>query len=276
MTVKDVVVAANVNGCVNSGSLTGVGDNIALDPACPFSTILPDFGDLLIQPNLSDNGGPTLTHYVGNVSPVIDNSNCLSASGVQVINDQRGVSRPHPLSGSHSCDIGAFEVHPDSAPPPPPPPAPSGDEPSECDPFAGQDISVILLSINPETLVFPVYLRFPEVVPEIGEDGTIPFRATLGPFESYLANQQGFANRAYFMFIVTQDVAGSALDLEIYKDGCEDPIFTQPRLMIPAIQQVPKEEQPRPTCKKKLEKNACEEAGGFWFTGVDDPYCLCP
>ena len=111
MTVKDIVVAGDNNGCTNSGTITDIGDNIAIDSACPFSIILPSFGDVLIQDVLTDNGGPTLTNFVGNVSPLIDKSDCLSVSGSQVINDQRGVYRPNPLSGTHSCDIGAYEVH---------------------------------------------------------------------------------------------------------------------------------------------------------------------
>jgi predicted outer membrane repeat protein len=72
MIVKDIVVAGERNGCNNSGTITAVGENVAVDPACPFSIILPSFGDAVIQDVLSDNGGPTLTNFVGDVSPLID------------------------------------------------------------------------------------------------------------------------------------------------------------------------------------------------------------
>ncbi len=128
MTVKNIVVAAHTNGCMNSGTFVDMDENVALDPACPFSIILTSISDLRIASSLSDNGGPTLTHHVDWNSPVINMATCSSVSGDPVLIDQRGETRPIPGSGSHTCDIGAYEVHDLSPPdllPAPPQPSPS-------------------------------------------------------------------------------------------------------------------------------------------------------
>lgn len=124
MTVKNIVVANCTGGCINTGSFADIGENIALDPACPFSIILAGFSDLIIASALSDNGGPTLTHLVNMTSPVFNMATCSTVAGDPVNVDQRGVARPIPSGSSSYCDIGAFEVDDFSQPPPPPPPAP--------------------------------------------------------------------------------------------------------------------------------------------------------
>lgn len=60
-----------------------------------------------LQP-LADNGGPTLTHGLGSLSPAINGGNpagCLDGSGHELAADQRGAMR------NGRCDIGAFEYH---------------------------------------------------------------------------------------------------------------------------------------------------------------------
>lgn len=205
-------------------------------------------------------------------SPLIDriNASCYSST------DQIGTSR----NQGSSCEPGSIEYDPNALPPPPPlPPAsePSG-ETGDCDPFAGLDISVHQLSINPNTMVMPVYLRFPAAAPGISQDGSVPFIGTLGGVFSHLANQQGFPDRVYFFFEVGPAMAGTLQNLEIRKEGCDNPIFTEPRLTIPdvSIGDQPGDDQPSPSCKKDLGVEDCKKAGGTWFTGVDDPYCLCP
>jgi len=106
MTVKNIVVAAHANGCINSGTFVDMHENIALDPACPFSTIL-NWSELIMDSSLSDNGGPTLTHHVNVTSPLINNATCETVAGVDALVDQRGLLRPDRTY----CDIGAFEVH---------------------------------------------------------------------------------------------------------------------------------------------------------------------
>ena len=201
-----------------------------------------------------------------NGSPLIDDTDCMLAT------DQIGTSRPQ---GS-GCEFGAIEYASSAAPAPPPPP-PATEEPSDdtagiCDPFAGLEISVVLLNVNPETLSLPVYLRFPNPVPGIKE-GEMPYRAELGGTESTLCNQQGFEDRLYCMFTLPPGAPGSTLDLEIYQDGCKDPVFTQPQLTVPDLIQT----DPDPECRKDLNKQACEAAGGQMSTGqTTAPHCICP
>jgi predicted outer membrane repeat protein len=107
MTVKNIVVADTISGgCINSGTFVDMHENIALDPACPFSTIL-NWSELIMDSSLSDNGGPTLTHHVDVTSPLINNATCDTVAGVYPPVDQRGLLRPDRTY----CDIGAFEVH---------------------------------------------------------------------------------------------------------------------------------------------------------------------
>ena len=117
-------------------------------------------------------------------NPLSTNVNCYSAE------DQIGTSR---AQGQY-CEPGSIEYDP-NAPPPSPPPAPGpaplpepSDESGNCDPFAGLEISVHQLGINPETMVMPVYLRFPAAAPGIGPDGSVPYLGTLGGVVSHLVN----------------------------------------------------------------------------------------
>jgi predicted outer membrane repeat protein len=64
--------------------------------------------DLHLGP-LADNGGPTMTHALGESSVAIDvipGAECLDADGQPLTTDQRGEPR------DSMCDVGAFEVKP--------------------------------------------------------------------------------------------------------------------------------------------------------------------
>lgn len=221
---------------------------------------------------------PQLGGFNGTYVPILSGSPIIDSAGTCLLtDDQIGTGRPQGIQ----CEPGSIEYLATAPPPPPPPPSapePEEEEEQTCDPFEGLDISVRLLNINPDTLILPVYLLFDEVVPEIGENGNLPYFGRLGGEVSYLTNQQGFDNRAYFMFVVDPSMPGTLQDLEIFKEGCEDSVFSQPRLTIPEISadDQPADDQPEPSCNKDLGESACEKAGGVWFTGVDDPYCLCP
>ncbi len=193
--------------------------------------------------------------------------------------DQIGTLRKQGIE----CEAGSIEYDPIAplppAPPPPapvPPPSEPPDDTADCDPFAGLEISVHQLNINPETMAFPIYLRFLGSVPEIGEDGTNPFMGILGKFESYLSNQQGFEDRLYFMFILEPGTPGTLQDLEIYKEDCPGPIITIPKVTIPDL---PSNDQPSPSCNKDLGAEECKAAGGTWIVDLKVPngsYCQCP
>ena len=58
---------------------------------------------------LQDNGGPTMTHALGEGSVAIDvipEAECVDADGASLTTDQRSELR------DSMCDVGAFEVQP--------------------------------------------------------------------------------------------------------------------------------------------------------------------
>ena len=63
---------------------------------------------------LQDNGGPTMTHALGEGSVAIDvipEGDCVNADGQPLLTDQRREPRPVAIVGPEpKCDIGAFEV----------------------------------------------------------------------------------------------------------------------------------------------------------------------
>jgi hypothetical protein len=63
------------------------------------NTLLTD----ILDTNLTDNGGPTLTHALVSISPAIDLD--TSCNGGLITTDQRGYGRPVGLG----CDAGAYE-----------------------------------------------------------------------------------------------------------------------------------------------------------------------
>jgi len=289
MNVKNIVVAGNSGGCINSGTFVDWGENIAHDPTCPFSNILTNTNDLGIDTSLSDNGGPTLTHHVADDSLVVDQVRCLTISGDQVIKDQRGVYRPYPLSGDiYSCDIGAYEVHYLSPPPPPPPPPPipptptldSDPEPSpSCDPFEEIELSLMLLNLPPDTRNLPVYLKVAEgIFPgfELNGESAVKYSAKLGEIQAYQVSQQGFPERVYFMFNIPEGMEGTAQFFELRLNDCSDPVFQQANVLIP-VPRSTDPDKPSLVCKIGLDKDSCKKAGGTWVDGgaVGASYCNC-
>jgi len=264
-----------------SSSNVSVAGSVDSDGSCGFSVTETD---PKIGP-LSKNGGATQTHALQSDSPLINTApDCALLQ-----DDQRGVHRPQPQGGN--CDPGAYEFYADDprltpppppAPPPPMPDVPPDDSSENCPPFEDLDISVVLLNVPADTLVLPLYFKFLAGVP--GQDEAEPwkFRATLGDpgeIESYKCDQQGFEDRLYCMFNLTPDAPGLALDLLLYKDDCEDPSYTLPKVTIPEIKGSTPDSIPDPKlqCSKDLNKDACEAAGGEMSTGGSEaPHCICP
>jgi hypothetical protein len=97
---RDYNLIQTISGCTIEGITTHnqTGSNAGLEP-------------------LQDNGGPTLTHYPGENSPVIDAGDpggCDDMNGILLATDQRGVYRHMDGDGDgiYRCDIGAVEfVH---------------------------------------------------------------------------------------------------------------------------------------------------------------------
>ncbi len=84
------------------------------------------------------------------------------------------------------------------------------------------------------------------------------------------------------MFNLPPDVPGLALDLLLYKDDCEDPSYTLPKVTIPELKgSIPEPKgsipNPKTQCSEDLNEDKCEEAGGEMSTGGSEaPHCMCP
>lgn len=91
-----LVGTADGHELVSSGG-TVVGANAAF--------VLDGFG----KPLLADNGGPTATHALLPNSPAVD----AAGTAACIAADQRGITRPQ----GGACDMGAFELQGDVAPP---------------------------------------------------------------------------------------------------------------------------------------------------------------
>jgi len=86
------------------------GDTCGFDQ--PTDQVNVSADDLMLGP-LQDNGGPTMTHALGNGSVAIDQipeAECVDADGAPLTTDQRG--QPRPETGDSMCDVGSFEVQP--------------------------------------------------------------------------------------------------------------------------------------------------------------------
>ena len=70
-----------------------------------------------------------------------------------------------------------------------------------CYPFLDLEPSFVLLNLPPDTWKLPVYLKVPEgTFPGFEVEPPLPYIARLGKVEAYQISQQGFPDRAYFMF----------------------------------------------------------------------------
>ncbi len=168
-----------------------------------------------------------------------------------------GTSRPQGAG----CEPGSYEYDPSAPPAFPMPDDPPGDTADNCNPFENMDISVLILNVPADTLVLPLYFRFPVDLPAQPE-----FRALLGEFESDNCGLQGFPDRLYCMFSLPPEALGLALDLKLFVGDCEYPAYLQSRVSIPL-----------PQCRADLGEAACKAAGGTMSTGVTTaPYCICP
>jgi predicted outer membrane repeat protein len=275
--IDGTLVALNTsNDCDLNQGMRDKGDYVECNQTYCVSHLLNIDSDDSCGFDIPPEPAPQLDSFNGTFVPLLSGSPLIDIFSIPICSapdDQLGNTRPY---GSN-CEPGSIEYGSTlPAPQQPPPPLPrdpgSSDEGENCDPFAGLDISVFMLQIDPETLSFPVYLGFPQAVPALPDDGSMPFRGELGEFMSYLVSQQGFEGRLYFLFNPSRSAIGSTRDLRVFMDGCEEPVFSYPSLTIPEF---PSETEEL-VCRRGLGPSACADAGGLWFTGVDDPFCICP
>ena len=247
LSENSLVVENMPDDCVQGQNLnSSLSQNVDSDQTCGFWQTIPN-------PQLGPANGNT--HPVLTGSPLID---LLPVCGLP--EDQMGTSRPQGAG----CEPGSYEYDPSNpADIPTMPDNPPDDSSANCDPFENMDISVFMLNVPADTLVLPLYFRFPGDVP--GQPSE--YRAHLGEFESYKCGLQGFPDRLYCMFNLPPGAPGLALDLKLFVGDCEDPAYSQPKVTIPI-----------PQCHADLSETTCEIAGGTWkrpATG-GDYYCDCP
>lgn len=131
-TLKNTIVIGNNDpssspdcaGSITSGNYNILGSN----EGCTFTSDTDDqVGDVqgagpaidpatVINANLADNGGPTLTHRLADSSLAIDAGDpagCTDFQGspVELTSDQRGFDRPSTAPSDTACDVGAYEVN---------------------------------------------------------------------------------------------------------------------------------------------------------------------
>lgn len=120
--IKNSILAGNTGFGDCTGTIISEGHNLIQDVTTGPCTITGDTTGNIIGTSadlgpLADNGGPTLTHLLLELSPAIDAANpAVPGSGGHacVAADQRGVGRPQDGDGNAIalCDMGAVEIEP--------------------------------------------------------------------------------------------------------------------------------------------------------------------
>ena len=105
LTLSNSIVSDNINGNCSSSLNSGGRGNLDNDGSCGFN--LSELDPLLLP--LTDNGGPNLTHALGEGSPalLVDDGETGDISGSCLVGfetDQRSYTRP-----TTHCDLGALE-----------------------------------------------------------------------------------------------------------------------------------------------------------------------
>jgi hypothetical protein len=144
---------------------------------------------------------------------------------------------------------------------------------SMCTPFEGMKYSLILLPIQEDIMMLPVYLKLEDAVvpglvpPDKAEP--VEYYALLGDLESNSCGLQGYDERLYCTFTLTEDMPGSVRNYYLFKKGCDEPVVTILNVLIPGL--------PLPVCSEDLGPEDCAAAGGEMSDSVTRaPYCVCP
>jgi hypothetical protein len=144
-----------------------------------------------------------------------------------------------------------------------------------CNPFKDMEVSIMMLSLPPDTRILPVYLRVEEeFFPGFEPDNDLPkeFIAQLGKEEAITqVSQQGFPNRAYWMFYIPEGLEGTDQSFTVWWSDCPEPIYELPAIQIPVPKPI------TPTCSADLNEKNCEAVGGT-FLKINDKTstCMCP
>ncbi len=264
VTSENSLVVENMPDDCNEGQNlnSSLSQNVDSDQTCGFWQTIPN-------PQLGPANGNT--HPVLTGSPLID---LLPICGLP--DDQMGTTRPQGAG----CEPGSFEYDPSNpADIPQMPPMPST---SDCDPFAGMEVSVMTLGLPGETMTLPVVLRADYEIPGLNPEAVngsplYEYRAQLGDNKSLKCGLQGFPNRLYCLIKIPSYAPGIALDFKLYLNECEDPVYIQPLLSIPEPKAGDDPGDPGLVCTKDLKDPECTAAGGTMSTDLNTaPVCVCP
>lgn len=116
VTIKNSVLANNMKGATTencSGAVASGGGNVSNDASCAFGGSDDSVAGTIVNPTLTNNGGPMPTHILPTGSPAIDRGGDTCEVGPGSLSfDQRGFERVLDGDGDGvaKCDAGAVEV----------------------------------------------------------------------------------------------------------------------------------------------------------------------
>ena len=143
-----------------------------------------------------------------------------------------------------------------------------------CNPFEDLEPVFVLLNLPPDTRKLPTYMKVAEgIFPGFDSDGDLPneYIAELGKIVAYQVSQQGFPDRAYFMFDIPEGMEGTVQPFTLWLPDCPEPVFELPAIQIPVPKPV------APTCSADLNEADCKAAGGTFYRPTDKTtLCGCP
>ena len=132
----------------------------------------------------------------------------------------------------------------------------------------------MMLRLPPDTRILPVYLKVDkEFFPSFEPDNDLPkeFIAQLGKEEAITqVSQQGFPNRAYWMFYIPEGLEGTDQSFTVWWSDCPEPIYELPAIQIPFLKLI------TPTCSVDLSEKDCKVAGGSYQLVGRQYQCVCP
>jgi len=144
-----------------------------------------------------------------------------------------------------------------------------------CNPFEGLEPRFVLLNLPPDTKNLPVYMKVAEgIFPGFEVEPPLPYIAELGTEKAYKISQQGFPDRAYFMFNIPQGMEGTAQPFTLWLPDCPEPVYQLSAVQIPVSKPL---EPVAPACSADLDERACIAAGGTYYPINDTTStCICP
>lgn len=134
-----------------------------------------------------------------------------------------------------------------------------------CDQFNQNEMTLTTFGVDPDKLVFTLYVKnpagYPGYSPDDPEEGA--YTAYLGDIQARLCNFQGFEDRVYCDWIVPANYLGTSQKVELLFNLCGPPIFSENATIF----------RKEPRCTSDLAEPQCIAAGGAF---TDSRGCVCP